>query len=177
VTKLDGMHSYFWLVSPRMKTSGQDDIPYTTQALKQDLLRVRNAWEDAQGSRDRDAIYGYLTAVFELVAWWMGENRALERAQKALRLHHITPFDQEEPFAAIIRCTSDLAKVDKRTRSKWSRALRYALTYKLTSEPLARFMKRKGGINRCAERFSAQRGKVEHLSCYPRESKRGGQAF
>jgi hypothetical protein len=171
------MHSYFWLVSPRMKTSGQDDIPYTTQALKQDLLRVRNAWEDAQGSRDRDAIYGYLTAVFELVAWWMGENRALERAQKALRLHHITPFDQEEPFAAIIRCTSDLAKVDKRTRSKWSRALRYALTYKLTSEPLARFMKRKGGINRCAERFSAQRGKVEHLSCYPRESKRGGQAF
>jgi hypothetical protein len=177
VTKLDGMHSYFWLVSPRMKTSGQDDIPYTTQALKQDLLRVRNAWEDAQGSRDRDAIYGYLTAVFELVAWWMGENRALERAQKALRLHHITPFDQEEPFAAIIRCTSDLANVDKRTRSKWSRALRYALTYKLTSEPLARFMKRKGGINRCAERFSAQRGKVEHLSCYPRESKRGGQAF
>jgi hypothetical protein len=177
VTKLDGMHSYFWLVSPRMKTSGQDDIPYTTQALKQDLLRVRNAWEDAQGSRDRDAIYGYLTAVFELVAWWMAENRALERAQKALRLRHFIPFDQEEPFAAIIRCTSDLAKVDKRTRSKWSRALRYALTYKLTSEPLARFMKRKGGINRCAERFSAQRGKVEHLSCYPRESKRGGQAF
>jgi hypothetical protein len=177
VTKLDGMHSYFWLVSPRMKTSGQDDIPYTDEALKQDLLRVRNAWEDAQGSRDRDAIYGYLTAVFELVAWWMAENRALERAQKALRLRHFIPFDQEEPFAAIIRCTSDLAKVDKRTRSKWSRALRYALTYKLTSEPLARFMKRKGGINRCAERFSAQRGKVEHLSCYPRESKRGGQAF
>ena len=177
MTKLDGMHSYFWLVSPRMKTSGQDDIPYTDEALKQDLMRVRNAWEDAQGSRDRDAIYGYLTAVFELVAWWMAENRALERAQKALRLRHFIPFDQEEPFAAIIRCTSDLAKVDKRTRSKWSRALRYALTYKLTSEPLARFMKRKGGINRCAERFSAQRGKVEHLSCYPRESKRGGQAF
>jgi hypothetical protein len=170
VTKLDGMHSYFWLVSPRMKTSGQDDIPYTTQALKQDLLRVRNAWEDAQGSRDRDAIYGYLTAVFELVAWWMAENRALERAQKALRLRHFIPFDQEEPFAAIIRCTSDLANVDKRSRSKWSRALRYALTYKLTSEPLARFMKRKGGINRCAERFSAQRREVEHFGSYSRES-------
>ena len=177
MTDLEGMHSYFWLVSPRLKTSVRKDIPYTDKALKQDLLRVRNAWEDAQGSRDRDAIYGYLTAVFELVAWWMAENRALERAQKALRLRHFIPFDQEEPFAAIIRCTSDLAKVDKRTRSKWSRALRYALTYKLTSEPLARFMKRKGGINRCAERFSAQRGKVEHLSCYPRESKRGGQAF
>ncbi len=153
MTKLDGMHSYFWLVSPRMKTSGQDDIPYTDEALKQDLMRVRNAWEDAQGSRDRDAIYGYLTAVFELVAWWMVENRALERAQKALRLRHITPFDHDEPFAAIIRCTADPAKVDKRTRSKWSRALRYAL-YKVASEPLEGFMKRKGGINECAARLA-----------------------
>jgi hypothetical protein len=177
MTDIAGMHSYFWLVSPRMKTSPRDDIPYTDQALRQDLLRVQNAWEDAQGSRERDAIYGYLTAVFELVAWWAAEGRALERAQNALRLRRLTPSDHDEPFAAIIRCTADPAKVDKRTRSKWSRALRYALTYKLTSEPLARFMKRKGGINRCAERFSAQRGKVEHLSCYPRESKRGGQAF
>jgi hypothetical protein len=31
-----------------------------------------------------------------------------------------------EPFAAIIFATADPAKVDKRTRSKWSRALRYA---------------------------------------------------
>ena len=159
-----------------MKTSARNDIPYSDDALKQDLLRVQNAWDESQARRERDAIYIFLTAVFELVAWWMGENRALERAQKALRLHHITPFDQEEPFAAIIRCTADPAKVDKRTRSKWSRALRYA-TYKSPSEPLDKFMKRNGGINRCAERFSAQRGKVEHLSCYPRESKRGGQDF
>jgi ABC transporter substrate binding protein len=73
------------------------------------------------------AIYTYLAAVFDLVAWWTVEGRALERAQKALRLHNIRPAEYDEPFAAIIRCTSDLAKVDKRTRSKWSRILRYAL--------------------------------------------------
>jgi hypothetical protein len=123
--------------------------------LKQDLLRVQNAWDESQASRDRDAIYTYLTAVFELVAWWMVERRALERAPKALRLRHIIPFDQEEPFAAIIRCTADPAKVDKRTRSKWSRALRYALASKLTSEPLDQFMKRKGGINECAAKFAS----------------------
>jgi hypothetical protein len=93
--------------------------------------------------------------VFELVAWWMGENRALERAQKALRLRHITPNDHDEPFAAIIRCTADPAKVDKRTRSKWSRALRYALAYKSPSERLDRFLKRKGGINECAAKFAS----------------------
>src|ERR1700676_356477 len=67
----------------------------------------------------------------------------LERAQKALRLRGIIPFDHEEPFAAIIRCTADPGKVDKRTRSKWSRALRYALKYKSDSERLDRFIKRK----------------------------------
>jgi len=155
MTDIAGMPGYFWLVSARMKMSARDDIPYADGALKQDLLRVQNAWDDSQARRERDAIYVYLAAVFELVAWWMAENRALERAQKALRLRHITPFDQEEPFAAIIRCTADSTKIDKRTRSKWSRALRYALAYKSCSEPLDRFMKRKGGINECAAKFAS----------------------
>jgi hypothetical protein len=156
MTYLEGMPSYFWLVSPRMKASVQDDIPYTDQALRQDLLRVRTAWEESQASRERDAIYTYLTAVFELVAWWMAENRALERAHKALRLRNMTPFDDEEPFAAVIRSTADPTKVDKRTRSKWSRALRYALEYKDHSESLAQFIKRKGGINKCVARLTQQ---------------------
>jgi hypothetical protein len=75
------MPGYFWLVSARMKTSARNNIPYTHEALKQDLLRVRNAWDESQTRRERDAIYTYLTAVFELVAWWMAENRALERRQ------------------------------------------------------------------------------------------------
>ena len=117
MTNFEGMPSYFWLASSRLKEPIQDDVPYTTQALKQDLLRVRNAWEECQASRKRDAIYHYLTAVFDLVAWWTAEDRALERAHRALRLRRICPFDGEEPFAAVIRCTADPAKVDKRTRS------------------------------------------------------------
>jgi hypothetical protein len=155
MTNFEGMHSYFWLISSRVRKPIQRDVPYTTEALRQDLLRLRNAWEESQASRDRDAIYIYLTAVFELIAWWTAENRALDRAHKALRLRHLIPFDHEEPFAAIIRCTADKGKVDKRTRSKWSRALRYGLAHKYPSEPLARFIQRKGGINRCAERFRA----------------------
>ena len=111
-------------------------------------------WDDCQASRDRDAVYGNLTAVFDLVAWWTAENRGLERAHKGLRSRSINPSDHDEPFAAIIRCTADPAKVDKRTRSKWSRVLRYALRYKSHSEPLDQFIKRKGGINSCASRFT-----------------------
>src|SRR5947209_17348342 len=124
MTDLAEMPCYFWLVSPQSKTSVADDLPYTREALKQDLMRIRDAWEEAQRSRARDAIYGYFGALFDLVAWWAAENRALDLAHCALRLRRICPFDGEEPFAAIIRCTADPAKVDKRTRSKWSRALR-----------------------------------------------------
>ena len=165
MTNFEGLPAYFWLTSSRLKPPVRDDVPYTTEALKQDLLRVRNAWEESQASRERDAIYIYLTAVFDLVAWWAAENRAVERAHKALRLRHLDPFDHDEPFAAIIRCTADPAKVDKRTRSKWSRALRYALPKKPSAEPLGQFIKRKGGINKCASRFAKRLGKGPVVSC------------
>ena len=144
--------------------SPKEAVPYSSEALRQDLERIRNLWDDCQATRHRNAIYGYLNAAYGLVAWWAAEKRALERAHKALRLRHINPFENEEPFAVVIRCTADREKVDKRTRSKWSRALRYALVQKTPSESLVQFIKRKGGINRCAERFRAhQRGRPSRL--------------
>jgi hypothetical protein len=62
--------------------------------------------------------------------------------------------DREDPFASVIRCTADPAKADKRTRSKCSGALRYEAAYKPDYEPLDQFIRRKGGINACAARFS-----------------------
>jgi plasmid stabilization system protein ParE len=156
------MPSYFWRVSPRLKKPAGDDVPYTTQALRQDLLRLRNAWNECQARRDRDAIYGYLTAVFNLVAWWAVENRALERACKALRLQNIRPSNHDEPFASLIRCTADPRKVDRRTRSKWSRVLRYVVAHKPHLEPLEQFIKRKGGINECATRSARHHRRYYH---------------
>ncbi len=112
------------------------------------------AWDECQSSRDRSAIYGYLTAVFDLVMWWAAEGRAFSRARWALRLQGVDLPTTDEPFAAVILCTSDPGKVDKRTRSKWSRVLRYAAEYKTNAEPLAAFVRRKGGINKCAARFT-----------------------
>src|SRR2546429_329280 len=106
MTDLAGMPSYFWLTSSRLKEPIRDEVPYTTQALRQDLMRVRNAWDECQTHRERDAIYSYLTAVFDLVAWWAAEGAAIERARKALRLRCLEPSDHDESFAAIIRCTA-----------------------------------------------------------------------
>jgi hypothetical protein len=141
------------------RSSPKPTIPYSSVALRQDLDRLRGIWEDVQASRDRNAIFGYLTAVYGVVAWWAAEGRDLDRARHALRLVRLEIFDREDPFAAIIRCTADPAKADKRTRSKWSRLMRYAAAYKLNSEPLDRFIKRKGGINACTARFSRRLGR------------------
>jgi hypothetical protein len=107
-----------------------------------------------ESSRQRDAIYGYLTAVYALVTWWAAEGQDLVQAQRAVRLSGLDVIAQENPFAAVIRCTADAAKADKRTRSKWSRLMRYADEHKLNSEPLGQFVKRKGGINECVARYS-----------------------
>jgi len=87
--------------------------------------------ENLLPARGRNAIYGYLSAVYGLVAWWAAEGREIDRAHRALRLQRLKVSDPEDPFAAIIRCTTDPAKADKRTRSKWSRVMRYAAAYKL----------------------------------------------
>jgi hypothetical protein len=46
---------------------------------------------------------------------------------------------------------------DKRTRSKWSRVMRYAVAYKPDSEPLDQFVRPKGGINACAAMSAPRR--------------------
>jgi hypothetical protein len=144
----------------RANRSPRVPIPYSSEALRQDLLRVRAVWEDCQSSRDRNAIYAYLSAVYDLVAWWSAEGQEIARARRALRLQRLVLVsEREDAFASIIRCTADPAKADKRTRSKWSQVMRYAAAYKPDAEPLDRFIRRKGGINECAARFTRRLGR------------------
>ena len=97
--------------------------------------------------------------MYALVTWWAADGRETDRSRRALRLLQLEASDREDPFAAIIRCTADPAKADKRTRSKWSRVMRYAAVYKANSEPLDEFIRRKGGINVCAGQFSRRLGR------------------
>jgi hypothetical protein len=140
-------------IRPREPRPATNAIPYTKEALERDLERVHDAWDDCQADRRRGAIYGYLKAVHDLVSWWSAERCDVDRARQALRLRGLLPWPREDVYAAIIRCTADPRRVDKRTRSKWSRVLRYVKMEKDEQEPLADFIKRKGGINECNVRY------------------------
>ena len=90
---------------------------------------------------------------------WAQEGKAVKRAQRALYLGGYSSVREPEPFAAVILCTSDRGKND-RMRSKWSRVLRYAAECKSPDKSLRVFIKRKGGINKCAERFARRLGRT-----------------
>jgi hypothetical protein len=130
--------------------SVEAQIPYSRVALEWDLQRLRNAWTESQSNRERRAIFGYLQAVYDLVSWWSVLGHADEYAGRTLQLRRLEQFAREGPFGAVIRCTADPVKVDKRTRSKWSRVLRLAANRKRPEESLAEFVGRHGGINECA---------------------------
>ena len=132
----------------------QPKLPYSTDALRCDLRRVRDAWRQSRRQHDRFSIYLFLTAVFDLVTVWQKENRAVDRAKRALWLKRRGGGDKIEPFAAVIICTSSRKKIDAKARSKWARALIFAAEYKLPSEPLEHFIRRHGGINLCAAELS-----------------------
>ena len=129
-------------------------LPYSNDALRNDLIRVHDVWRESRRQHDRLSVYKYLTAVFDLVTVWEKENRAVERAKRALWLKIRAGGDKIEPFAAVIRCTSSRKKVDAKARSKWARALIYAAKYKSPAEPLEHFLRRHGGINLCAAKLS-----------------------
>lgn len=115
---------------------------------------LESEWDNFQASRDRDGVYRYLDAVFELVSWWAHERKAEEYARRALDLQRPPVPRVSDPFAAVIFATADPEKVDFKTRSKWSRLLRYAKVFKDPDEPLVNFVWRRGGINSCVRRYS-----------------------
>ena len=109
-----------------------------------ELAMVRSAWISYQSTRERDSIYKYLTAVFEIVSRWKEQKRAKTRSNQVLAATKSTKaIKSKEPFAVVICCTSDPHRVDARMRSKWSRALRYAERLKPDNQGLVDFIKHK----------------------------------
>src|SRR5829696_8848577 len=127
---------------------------YTSKDLVCDLVHMRNAWEMYQSRRDRDAIYIYLKRVYLVVRKWFKVGGTWYRA--ALQYQGDNHPDISDPFAIAIHCSSNKKVVDRKTRSKWSRALRYVHAQKPRGQSVAEFMQVQGGVNSCARAFASR---------------------
>ena len=94
---------------------------------------------------------------------WRLLDCAMKNSKAALRHRPNPPQMKPEPFGIVIFCTADPEIVDDKTRSKWSRVLRYARKAKPAGQSLTDFIKSNGGIDECARRFARNRRSVSDL--------------
>ena len=142
---------------PRARSHHEPRNKTPKARLRRRLEKIRDAWDDFQASRARDAVYGYLEAVFAIVKHYRVRRRTNKLLRHAFKFANLPFAKNANPFTAVIRCTCD-DEIDSKTISKWARALRYVAKTKGPDIPVRTFMKQVGGINACADRYSRRFG-------------------
>ena len=133
-------------------------------SVKQRVVLVGEAWDDFQTSRRRDAVYGFLGAVFVLVQRHSKGGR-MRRLQRELRgIVGTEGAATSDPFTLVIRAVADPDGIDRKTVSKWSRALRYVAKVKPAAVSVRAFMQMRGGVNGCAQHYAAYFGKAHRAA-------------
>jgi hypothetical protein len=133
-------------VAPRRKSLRT--VSTRNYVVQDELEKARRAWTKFDSSRRRCAIYPYLSEVFATVRRWKQQDCVDTKIHQALKsTGHRNAIRKHEPFSVAIFCSSDPRKVDAKTRSKWSRALRFTEQFKPEAVSLAKFIQSRGGIN------------------------------
>ena len=128
-------------------------LPLKQSSLSSELETLRAVSKRTFSSGNRMAVHRFLGAIFDQVSVWEAEDRLEEGLYRLLdSLKAPVPLRVGEAFSVAIYCTAQ--HVDKKRRSKWARAMRYAAANKPDDESIKSFFKRKGGINACASRYA-----------------------
>jgi hypothetical protein len=105
---------------------------------------------------------GSLAAVFDLYIRLRRKKQANKAATLIAKLFGLRNQKRAHPIRVIIDATST---TDLKTRSRWSRALRYAWRQRKTWKGLGSFLRENGGPAGCADQFAAVNPKEKHPSC------------
>jgi hypothetical protein len=124
-----------------------------------DLIKLeRNCF----ASRSRFAFYDYLAAVFDLYVRLRRTKQAKSAARRIAMLTGLHNQDRTHPIGVILDATST---ADIKTRSRWSRALRYAWYERKASKDLRTFLRENGGPAGCADKFAAINPRERYPGC------------
>jgi hypothetical protein len=142
--------------SPKTRLSAKNErqaVPLKQSSLSSELEALRAVSKRTFSSGNRMVVHRFLGSIFNQVSIWEAEDRLEEGLYRLLdSLKAPVPLKIGEAFAVVIYCIAP--HVDKKSRSKWARALRYAAATKPDDESIKSFFKRKGGINACASRYA-----------------------
>jgi hypothetical protein len=148
---------------PARSASPISALDYTAEDFAVDVQRAQQAWKKYLRSRRRGAIYKFLETIFEIVAVWQ-KVRDVERIIARIPYGSADFKPRNEPYSALLTMAAHPKKIDRRTLAKWSRLLRYADFYKSPMVSLARFVRKRAGINACAALYAQRLGRKSKLA-------------
>jgi hypothetical protein len=121
------------------------------------ILKVRKAGERAARSKRRFAEYKYLRSVLRAYKFF-SDNNLLEYLAVIAPSELMTPVRaNSQPLRIVI--DASCSHSDLRMRSRWTRALEFALARNVSPNDLPRFTRANGGIAGCADLASKTRPK------------------
>jgi hypothetical protein len=120
--------------------------------LRKIIDGLRNLERNCFASRSRFAFYDYLAAVFEFYVQLRRRNEAKPLARRMAELFGLRSQKRTHPIRVIIDATST---ADIKTRSRWTRALRYAWRERKAWADLTLFLRENSGPAWCADQFAA----------------------
>ena len=133
------------------------------EQLRKTIDDLRKLERNCFAVRSRFAFYDYLAAVFELYVRLRRTRQAKKSARLIAKLFGLRNQKRAHPIRVLIDATST---ADLKTRSRWSRALRYAWYELRTSTDFVAFLRENGGPAGCARQFAAIRKKDQPYIVY-----------
>lgn len=138
--------------------SSIDSLGPSVQKIVTQIQKVQLVAEKASKSNGRFAAYRYLRAVLRAYRYFEERNLIPNLTQIAPSVLMTPVRANWHPMRIIIEATCQ--QPDLRMRSRWTRALEYAVAEDIEPEELTRFMKANNGVAGCAD--LASKTKLKH---------------
>ncbi len=130
----------------------------SAQKIVDQIRKVRKAAEKASGSNRRFAAYRYLRAVLRAYRYFEERDLIPNLIQIAPSVLMTPVRANWHPLRVIIEAAN--AEPDLRVRSRWTRALEYAVAEDIDPKELPRFIRANNGVAGCAD--LASKTKLKH---------------
>lgn len=140
-----------------MKPSHKSLLP-SEQKIIERIIKVRKTADLVSRSKGRFREYRYLRAVLRAYQC-LDDKELLSAMMEIAPAVLIVPVRANwHPLRVIIEATM-WTEIDYRTRSRWTRALEYAIAQNIASDQLSQFFRANNGIAGCADLTSRTRPK------------------
>ena len=115
------------------------------------IKKAKEAWAKYQENSkyNKNAVYGYLQVVFDLVQQWKRKGMADEYSLKALKQDEFPSRMKADPYARVIYCSSD---AEPKKRSKWANIMQWVAENNKNARSFTEFVTKNGGLNKCVDR-------------------------